>query len=131
MNRNQIELENQNELQQGEYVVRRSRRSTIIALCVCVLLALVVWVAVMNAQDTDQIAIELLATSNEYSYTLSDAHIEVEGTVAVLRHVKVIEISVSDYDEPGVYELTEDQLELPEGVSLTKPLTLTITVAEK
>ena len=131
MNRNQIELENQNELQQGEYVVRRSRRSTIIALCVCVLLALVVWVAVMNAQDTDQIAIELLATSNEYSYTLSDAHIEVEGTVAVLRHVKVIEISVSDYDEPGVYTLTEDQLELPEGVSLTKPLTLTITVAEK
>jgi hypothetical protein len=84
---------------------------------VCLALALVIWVAVMNAPDTDYIATEVLATSGEYTYTLSKAHLEVEGTVADLRRAKTIGICVPQDIVPGEpYALTEDNLVIPEGV---------------
>ena len=132
MKRKKIDIENQNEQQKGEYVVHRSRLSDVIAIVVCLALALVIWVAVMNAPDTDYIATEVLDTSGEYTYTLSEAHLEVEGTVADLRRAKSIGICVPQDIVPGVpYTLTEEDLVIPEGVRLVGTLELTLTVRQK
>lgn len=128
---NQPEFEKQNEIQQNdEYIVRRSRRADIIAVVVCLLLSLFVWIAVMNSHDSDHIALELQATSAEYDYALSSAHLEVEGTVAALRHAKVIKVNIP-VDAPGVYHLDETNLLLPDGVQLTSSVELTLTITRK
>ena len=132
MNRNP-EVETQNEgRQDGEYVVRRSRLSDIIAILVCAVLAVVVWVAVMNAKDTDYLKLEILAPDTNMEYTLSETHLEVEGTVAVLRDAAPIGISIADYDKPGEYVLNPARLQLPDGVTLVDcNVRLVLTVRQK
>ena len=132
MNRNKIDIEKQNEQKKDEYVVRRSRLSDVVAAIVCVVLALAIWVAVMNTPDTDHIATAVIAASDEYTYTLSEAHLEVEGTVANLRRTKTIGIRVPQDIELGVpYALTEADLVIPKGVRLVGALELTLTVKQK
>ena len=132
MNRNP-EVETQNEgRQDGEYVVRLSRLSDIIAILVCAVLAVIVWVAVMNATDTDYLKLEILAPDTSMEYTLSETHLEVEGTVAVLRDADSIGISIAAYDKPGEYVINPEQLQLPDGVTLVDSnARLVLTVRQK
>lgn len=132
MNRNSVEAEKQNERQPGdEYVVRRSRRADIIAIVVCILLALIVWVVVMNTKDTDYVELEILAPG-EYEYVLSENLLEVEGSVSALRRAEPIGVKVARFDEIGEYSLTLDDLMLPEGVTLVDDdIHVTITLEPK
>lgn len=121
---------NETEVQNGEYAVRRSRRFDVIALVVCLLLAFIVWIVVMGNDDTDHIALSVVDPADAYVYTLSDVNVEVKGTVAALRHTKEIGVLVEG-KTPGVYQLTEQDLDLPDGIHLTEPLALTLTVKAK
>ena len=114
-----------------EYVVRHSFLANVIALVLCVAIALVLWVVVMNTADSDQICTEVLNPNDTYEYVLSLDHLEVEGTVAALRLVRTIGVKVPQGAVPGVYALTEEDLVIPAGVQLTKPLSMTLTVKAK
>ena len=133
MNRKENAPQNDIEKQKsGEYAVHRSYRSNIIGAVICLLLAFVVWLLVMSSEDSDYVATRVLEPQAGYTYTLSAVHLEVEGTVADLRHADYIGVRLPEGVKPGVYELTEADLVLPEGVHLALPLSMTLTVeAEK
>lgn len=124
------QLQNETEQQNGEYAVRRSRRFDIIALVICLLLAFVVWVVVMGTEDADHITLSVVDPVSSYTYTLSETYVEVMGNVSDLRLAKEIGVLVKDKG-PGIYTLTEQDLDLPEGVYLSEPLSLTLTVEAK
>ena len=78
-NRNEIDAKSADiEQGNGEYAVRRSRRANIIAIVVCLLLALLVWVMVMNAEDTERVSLALdVPEDSAYTYELSTDEIEI------------------------------------------------------
>lgn len=132
MNRKLIDSQNDMEQQKnGEYAVRRSRRSTIIAAVVCLLLALVVWVVIMGSGDSDYVVVRVEQPVDGFTYTLSVDFLEVEGTVASLRHADHIGVRVPQNAVSGVYQLTVDDLVLPDGVHLTAEPEITLTVRAK
>ena len=131
MNRKHEKIE-KGEQMNDEYVVRRSRVSNVIAIVVCIALALTVWVMVMNTQDSDHIFTKVLEPSDAYTYELSLEHLEVEGSVAALRHATSIGVVIPEEAvAPGVYTLTEADLVIPQGVRLAEPLNMTLTVKAK
>lgn len=131
MNRKLIDSQNDTEQQSGQYAVRRSRRSTIIAAAVCLLLALVVWVVIMGTGDSDYVAVCVLEPEEEFTYTLSVDLLEVEGTVGALRHADHIGVRLPQNAVSGVYHLTVDDLVLPDGVHLTAEPDITLTIRAK
>ena len=131
MNRKLIDSQNDTEQQNGQYAVHRSRRSTIIAAAVCLLLALIVWVVIMGSGDSDYVAVRVLDPAEEFTYTLSVDLLEVEGTVGALRHADYIGVRVPQNAVSGVYHLTVDDLVLPDGVHLTAEPEITLTVRAK
>ncbi|MBQ8357250.1 MAG: hypothetical protein IJX39_05510 [Clostridia bacterium] len=131
MNRKTIDTRDVEQQSNGEYAVHRSYRTNIFAAVICLLLAFVVWIAVMTREDSDYVPARVLDPKDGYTYTLSAIHLEVEGTVADLRHADVIGVHIPEGAEEGVFELTEDDLELPEGVHLAGSLDLTLTVEKK
>ena len=114
-----------------EYVVRRSRLSDIIAVIVPVALALIVWVVVMNTEDSDQVFLKVIDPTAGYTYELSVEHVEIEGTVAALRTAKFVGVRLPENIGPGEYEIDEEELILPRGVRLTEPIRLSVTVKAK
>ncbi len=107
-------------------VVRVSRRklwSGILAAVICLLLAGLVWVCVMNSTDTDYIPIRVVSPEG-YTCTLSVDGVEVEGSVAALRRTKEIVITISEYDAEyvlyygGELSVNESILDLPEDMRL-------------
>ena len=111
----------------GAYAVHRSWLVDIGALAVCLLLALLIWIVVMNTEDTEELALRVLAPQEGYTYTLSVEQLEVEGKTVDLKAAKSIGVCIPGHAS-GTYVLAEEDLVLPEGVHLTAPLTVTITV---
>jgi hypothetical protein len=132
MNRKLIDTQNDIEQQKnGEYAVSHNRVATVIAALVCVLLAVVVWVVIMGKGDSDYVPVQLLNTTEEYTYTVSADFLEVTGTVGALRHADSIGIRVPDNAVAGVYSLSIDDLILPEGVCPAGEIDLVLTVRAK
>lgn len=96
----------------------------LIALLVCLLLAVLVWICAMNASDTDYVALKPEAGG---VCTFSADLVEVKGPVAQLKNTAVVEVTVKDL-APGVYTLTEDMLKLPKDVHLSGDPHVTVTV---
>ena len=118
----------------GEYAVHHSRRRDIIAAVICLVLAVVVWMLVMNVDDTAHVDLAVADGSDAYVYTLSDESLEVTGTVVALKKAKDASIKVIVPDEavaPGTYQLSLENLVLPEGVALLGLPDLTLTVSPK
>lgn len=116
----------------GEYAVRRSRFSLIVAAVVCLLLAVVVWLMVMNVEDTKKLPLEVVGAQAEYVYVLSDAELEVSGAVVFLKMSDRIEVIVPEQaTAPGTYVIALEDLVLPEGVSLSELTGIKLTVSEK
>ena len=116
----------------GEYAVRRSRLSLVVAAIVCLLLAVVVWLMVMNVKDTKQLSLEIVGAKAEYQYVLSDTELEVSGAVVFLKKAEHIKVIVpADAIAPGTYVIALEDLVLPEGVSLSELTGLTLTVTPK
>ncbi|MBR2010242.1 MAG: hypothetical protein IKA06_00630 [Clostridia bacterium] len=116
----------------GEYAVRRSRLSLIVAAVVCLLLAVVVWLMVMNVKDSKKLPLEVVGAQAEYTYVLSDAELEVSGAVVFLKMAERIEVIVPEQaTAPGTYVIALEDLVLPEGVSLSELTDLTLTVSKK
>lgn len=133
-NRNEIDVKSADIGQgNGEYAVRRSRRANIVAIVVCLLLALLVWVLVMNAEDTEQVSLTLDAPEDSaYTYELSTDEIEIKGSVAALKDIEEIVVLPSEeMNKPGVHHVSIDNFKLPEGVTLAGMPELTIIVKEK
>ena len=116
----------------GEYAVRRSRLSLVIAAVVCLLLAVVVWLAVMNVKDTKHLPLTLVGGDSEYTYVLSDAELEVSGSVVFLKMAEEIKVIVpEDANSPGTYIIPLETLVMPQGVSLSELTGITLTVTGK
>ena len=99
---------------------------TVLAFLLCLVLALVVWVCVMNTVDTDYI---LLALPEGVDCTLSGTAVKVEGPVSALKELGAINVKC-DGLAPGTYPLTARLLELPEGVHLCTDVVVYLTVGE-
>lgn len=132
MNRKLIDPHTDTDQQKnGEYAVRRSRRSNIIAAVVCLLLALVVWGVIMGTGDTDYVAVRVMNPEDEFEYTLSVDLLEVGGSVGALRRADQIGVILPEKVVSGVYRLTVDDLVLPEGVHLMAEPDIVLTVRAK
>ena len=133
-NRNEIDVKTADiEQGNGEYAVRRSRRSNIVAIVICLLLALFVWILVMNAEDTARVSLVLDAPEgSECTYEISADEIEIKGSVAALKGVeKIVIVPSKEMNTPGVYYVSIDNFELPEGVALAGMPEIAIIVREK
>ena len=132
MNRKQISTQSGAGQHNGEYAVQRNYRSNIVAALLCILLAFFAWLFVMGREDTDYIAIRVSDPVQGYTYTLSANYLEVEGTVAALRHADYIEVRIPVYAQrEGTHRLTESDITMPEGVRLSDFPELTVTVTAK
>lgn len=119
-------------IENGEYAVHRSHLSLIIAAVICLLLAVIVWLMVMNVEDTAYIPLEVKGGTADCTYLLSDTELEVSGTVLFLKKADRIEVIVPPtFEQPGTYTLSLSNLVLPEGVSLSELPNLTLTVERK
>ena len=115
----------------GEYAVRRNRRGNIIAAVLCALLAVVIWAIVMNAQDSEKVALALPEPQEGYVYTLSETTIEVRGKVMDLKRTDTVRISVPEaFAAEGSYTLNSEHLVLPEGISPVAAVEITLTVTK-
>ena len=114
----------------GEYAVRRSRFSLVVAAVVCLLLAVVAWLMVMNVKDTKNLPLEVVGAQAGYTYVLSDVELEVSGAVVFLKAAERIEVIVPEQaTAPGTYVVSLEDLVLPEGVSLSELTGITLTVS--
>ncbi|MBQ9803091.1 MAG: hypothetical protein IJW51_08505 [Clostridia bacterium] len=119
-------------LEVGQHATHRSRFSLIVAAAVCLLLSLVVWLFVMNAEDTAYVTLEIKGGAAECNYVLSDTALEVGGAISALKQAECIEVLVpEDAVLEGVYVIQLEDLVLPEGLSLTEVPNLTLTVSKK
>ncbi len=137
MNDKEILLEKDAEQAQGARASHHTVYGTIIAALVCILLALVVWVGVMNTQDTDYIPVRIVAPEG-YECTLSVDGVEVEGKVCDLRNLDELVITLSAEDAlyvlgalGGSASVNEALLQLPNGVYVTREFSAVLTVKAK
>lgn len=100
----------------------------LIAAIVCILLAVVVWLGVMNTEDTDYLALRVVEPQEGCVYTLSVETVQVRGKVSVLKNVGSVGVVVSGYSE-GTHQLTYEDLILPQGIELTGNVKLMLTVS--
>lgn len=137
MNRKHTENVAVPEQQNGQYAVTRNRKADIVALVICLLLAVLVWLMFMNGTESDYVELVIEDECSSCEYTLSVTQVEIEGSAADLREIEAIGVDLSRVDKKHVtvvtenkviYEVTEANLLLPEGVALSKPLNLTVTV---
>lgn len=134
MNRKIEEQQNNlTEQENGTYVVKRNYVSNIVAAVVCLLVAFVVWLLAMSAEDTAILKLETVGGSAEYTYVLSDSALEISGTIRSIKKADRIEVIVpaAAATEPGTYAIALEDLVLPEGVALTGLPQLTLTVERK
>ena len=134
MNRKIEEQQNNlTEQENGVYVVKRNYVSNIVAAVICLLVAFVVWLLAMSAEDTAILKLETVGGSTEYTYVLSDSALEISGTIRSIKKADRIEVIVpaAAVTEPGTYAIALEDLVLPEGVALTDLPQLTLTVERK
>ena len=137
MNDKKFLVEKDAEQEQSTPTSHRNIYSAIIAALVCILLALVVWIGVMNTQDTDYIPVRVVAPEG-YTCTLSVDGVEVEGKVSQLRDLDEIVINLSTEDAlyvmgafGGSASVSEALLQLPDGVHVTREFSAVLTVKAK
>ena len=129
MNRKNAEQANE-PFETGEYAVTRSRRANAIAAVICLLLAFLVWMVVMNARDTAYLPVEVSGGQAGVHYVLSVSSLEVKGTVSAIKRADRISVVLpAAAAAPGTYVLTEKDLVFPEGVRPVGEVYLTVTVA--
>ena len=117
----------------GQFEVKRNHKADIIAALVCVLIALLVWLVLMNGVETDFVELVVVNKDPAYKYELSVTQVEVEGSAVDLRKVTEIYVKLPEGLKPGVYRLDDihgASLLVPEGISLARTLNLTVTVTE-
>lgn len=115
-----------------DFTVQRSRSSKIIAAVLCILLAVLVWLVVIQLEQTDTFKLSLNGAPEQYICVLSDTMIDVKGTALALREIDTIQVTCPKMiNAPGTYQLTVGDLHLPEGVTLAEELVLTLTVLPK
>ena len=100
----------------------------VLAAAVCLLIAVLVWVSIMNAQDTDYIPVYVENPQSNVSYEFSADDVQVQGKVSALKHLTEINVYVPEGLPSGTYRLTEADLNLPDGVHPVGDLKLTLTV---
>ena len=100
----------------------------VLAALICLLIAVLVWVSVMNSQDTDYVPLRIENPQSNVTYEFSADDLQVQGKVAALRHLTSISITVPEVLPSGTYLLTESDLDLPDGVHPVGDLRLTLTV---
>lgn len=130
MNDKEILMENGAEQESEARVARHSVSGAIFAALLCILLAGLVWICVMNTQDTDFIPVRVQGAEG-YEYTLSADGVEVEGKVADLRHLDEILLTLPAGLAPGTYYVPVEMLALPDGVTPSGSWTATVTVKAK
>lgn len=118
-------------LREGDEVAARGehRHWDVLALIVCILLAFLVWLCVMNVRDTAYVSLEIKDPAAEYTYELSVSSLEVEGKTAALKRADALMVSVPSV--PGEYTLVAGDIHLPEGVNLTGAPQVKVTVRAK
>lgn len=133
MNHKHMDTTGELEQQGGEYTVKNSYLSTVIAAVICLLLALLVWIIVMSRPDSDYLSVCVVDQQAGYTYEVSVDMIKVEGKVSDLRHAETVGIRLPENAGAGEYKLSEGQLELelPDGVQLSVDIDLTVTVKAK
>ena len=133
MNHKHIDTTDELEQQGGEYTVKNSYLSTVIAAVICLLLALAVWIIVMSRPNSDYLSVYVVDQQEGYTYAVSADMIKVEGKVSDLRHAEVIGVRLPEHAGAGEYKLSDGQLELelPDGVQLAVDIDLTVTVTAK
>lgn len=130
MDQNPIIPEKEENVETGQYAVKRSLRTDVIAAVICFLLAFLVWFVVMHLQDTDYLAVDTAGLPE--GYTISVTELEVKGTVAALRNAGKIEIQgIPAGLAAGTYTLYDSVFVLPEGLELGDAPTVTLTVQYK
>ena len=135
MNDKEILMEKDAEQEKSSRAPRRSIYGAIIAAAVCVVLALVVWVGVMNTQDTDYIPVRLVGPEG-YRCHVSVDGVEVKGRVSDLRNLDEIVIELDEQEALRILFLgggkadAEDYLKLPDGVTIAGDLNAVITVSK-
>lgn len=137
MNDKKFLAEKDAEQEGGARVSHRNVYGALLAIVVCILLALVVWVGVMNTQDTDYIPVRIVVPEG-YECTLSVDGVEVQGKVCDLRNLDELVITLSR--EEVLYVMTtfggsatvnEALLRLPSGVYVTREFSAVLTVKAK
>ena len=131
MNDKDILLEKDAESVQSARVSHRELYGAIIAAAVCILLALVIWIGVMNTQDTDYIPIRVEGPEG-YTYTLSVDGATVQGKVLTLKTLDeiVVTIPAGIGLADGTYYFPAEMLELPVGVTLAEEWDVLLTVTK-
>ncbi|MBE6554940.1 MAG: hypothetical protein E7663_01715 [Ruminococcaceae bacterium] len=116
-------------VESGEYAVHRNRRNDIIAAVVCLFLAFLVWLFVMNTEDTAFVALEITDPASGYTFVLSDSMIEVKGSVLSLKRADRVEIVLPpEAVTEGTYRIELEDLVLPAGTTPAGALELIVTV---
>ena len=115
---------------EGHVVHSGHHRWDFLVALVCVLLAFLVWLCVMNVRDTEHVTLEVKDQRDGYVYDLSSGTIEIEGNLVALKRVDAIEV-VLPINEEGTYVITEEFLVVPDGISLTGNTRLTVTVTKQ
>ena len=136
MNRNdEIELTEAGDTgEHGEYVVHRDHHRNMIALSICFVMAVLLWMIAMNAEDTRHCKLSLDATGTEnYRYELSLDEVEVQGSVSALKELHTVHVNspMLAMVGEGTYVVPAEYLVLPEGVRVVGDIELTITVIAK
>ena len=135
MNDKEILMEKDAEQEQSERAPRRRVYGSILVIILCLVLALVVWVGVMNTQDTDYIPVRLVGPEG-YRCHVSVDGVEVKGRVSDLRNLDEIVIELDEQEAlrilfPGGGKAdAEDYLKLPDGVTIAGDLNAVITVSK-
>ena len=137
MNDKDIMLDKTGEQDEIVRVSHRKVWGTMVAAVLCLLLSGLVWICVMNTQDTDYIPIRVVAPAG-YTCTLSEDGVTVQGKVLILKTMDeiVVELTSEDieyifYYYDGEAPVNENILLLPSGVSVSTTWEAVLTVKAK
>ncbi len=137
MNEKEILLDIGGEQDAVSHSSHRRLWSGLLVAVICFLLAGIVWVCVMNTTDTDYIPIRVVSPAG-YECTLSVEGVEIEGTVATLRDLNEIVVTVSAQDAAyllsyygGEALVSETFLQLPADVCASGEWSAVLTARKK
>ena len=137
MNEKEILLDIGGEQSEVSHASHRRVWSGLLAAVICLLLACVVWVCVMNAADTDYIPVRVVSPAG-YECALSVEGVEVEGTVATLRDLDEIVVVVSAQEVEyllsrygGEAIVNESFLQLPADVCVSGEWSAVLSAKKK